>query len=974
MEARRQGLHPSAPRVHPVSRRVRGDQGRPLRPVAQRARRDRGADRRRRSPPSACSRAGETSTPAAARARLHRVLPQPVQPRPDRIPRRRPHPALLALLPAGAGAASPPRARRLAWMSRGRVRSPRPLLVARDARLARPAGPAVTATGARPAAAPAHARDARPRRLADRRPSSSPASRRCDRIDRPAVSIFGSARIGRGVAVPTRPRATTGAAVRRRPGFAVVTGGGPGVMEAANRGARRPAAFSVGFNIELPHEQGVNPYCDIALTFKHFYARKTMFVKAAEGFVIFPGRLRDAGRAVGGAHPDPDRQDRHASRSSCSTPTTGGAARLAPRRDARERAHLARGPRALRLTDDPREAVPRWSTRLRRAEGRPASTAGSTEAARGCGRGDRARTPLGPRVGVVLGSGLGAFADAVEDAVEIPYGEIPGWPVLHGRRSRRHAGASGRSPACRWLSMSGRAHLYEGHPPAEVVFGVRVLGGWASGRSCSPTPAARVNAALGRGRSSRSRPPQPPRRLAARRAERRRARAALPRPDRRLRPGAARRWRALRPRGSGSSWSEGVYAAWLGPAFETPAEIRMLRTARRRPRRDVDGAGGARRAPHGHPLPRALVCHQHRRRASARADRPRARARGRRARRGERSSRSCASVHAAPLRHAPRLPSTCARCSSATCPRWTSCSRDERLAARAALARRRPPRAARSTGLGRRSARATIPGDSSSSHSPSSSAARAPGLRRVLNATGVIVHTNLGRAPLADGGARARRRGRRAATPTSSTTSRPARAARARTTSPALLQRLTGAEAALVVNNNAAAVLLALAALAEGREVLVSRGELIEIGDGFRIPDVLARSGARLVEVGTTNRTRAADYERAIGPDTALLLRVHQSNFRVVGFTELPALAELAVVAQRARAAARRRPRLGRRSLDARRRADRARQASPPAPTSSASRATSCSAARRPASSSGAPTSSSACAGIRCSARCGPTS
>ena len=114
-----------------------------------------------------------------------------------------------------------------------------------------------------------------------------------------------------------------------------------------------------------------------------------------------------------------------------------------------------------------------------------------------------------------------------------------------------------------------------------------------------------------------------------------------------------------------------------------------------------------------------------------------------------------------------------------------------------------------------------------------------------------------------------------------------------------LLRRLTGAEAAIVVNNNAAALLLALAALAEGREVVVSRGELIEIGDGFRIPDVLARSGARLVEVGTTNRTRAADYDRAIGPETALLLRVHQSNFRVVGFTEQPRVEELAAVARR---------------------------------------------------------------------------
>src|ERR671937_351673 len=103
----------------------------------------------------------------------------------------------------------------------------------------------------------------------------------------------------------------------------------------------------------------------------------------------------------------------------------------------------------------------------------------------------------------------------------------------------------------------------------------------------------------------------------------------------------------------------------------------------------------------------------------------------------------------------------------------------------------------------------------------------------------------------------------------------------------------------LAVNNNAAAVMLALAALAEGREVIVSRGELIEIGDGFRLPDVLARSGARLVEVGTTNRTRAKDYERAVGAETALLLRVHQSNFRVVGFAELPRLEELAAVARR---------------------------------------------------------------------------
>ncbi len=176
--------------------------------------------------------------------------------------------------------------------------------------------------------------------------------------------------------------------------------------------------------------------------------------------------------------------------------------------------------------------------------------------------------------------------------------------------------------------------------------------------------------------------------------------------------------------------------------------------------------------------------------------------------------------------------------------------------------------------------------------------ARRPSLRRVLNATGVIVHTNLGRAPLAEPAlARAVESGRGYSNleldlTTGTRGSRQDHVA-------ALLRRLTGAEASLVVNNNAAALLLALAALADGREVVVSRGELIEIGDGFRIPEVLERSGARLVEVGTTNRTRAADYDAATGADTALLLRVHQSNFRLVGFAERPALRELAAVARR---------------------------------------------------------------------------
>jgi len=189
------------------------------------------------------------------------------------------------------------------------------------------------------------------------------------------------------------------------------------------------------------------------------------------------------------------------------------------------------------------------------------------------------------------------------------------------------------------------------------------------------------------------------------------------------------------------------------------------------------------------------------------------------------------------------------------------------------------------------------PGDLRARLAGELAAARRPALRRVLNATGVLVHTNLGRAPLAEA-ALARVRDAAGYSNLELDLSSGSRGSRQDHLAP-LLRRLTGAEAALVVNNNAAAMLLALAALAEGREVIVSRGELIEIGDGFRIPDVLARSGARLVEVGTTNRTRAADYERAIGPETALLLRVHQSNFRVLGFAEQPRLEELAAVARR---------------------------------------------------------------------------
>jgi L-seryl-tRNA(Ser) seleniumtransferase len=190
------------------------------------------------------------------------------------------------------------------------------------------------------------------------------------------------------------------------------------------------------------------------------------------------------------------------------------------------------------------------------------------------------------------------------------------------------------------------------------------------------------------------------------------------------------------------------------------------------------------------------------------------------------------------------------------------------------------------------------PGDLQARLHDELAALRRPSLGRVLNATGVVVHTNLGRAPLPEAALDHVREIARGYSNLEFDLTAGARGSRQDHVA-AILRRLTGAEAALVVNNNAAAVLLALAALAERREVLVSRGELIEIGDGFRIPDVLARSGARLVEVGTTNRTRARDYERAVGPETALLLRVHQSNFRVVGFTERPPLSALVAVAQR---------------------------------------------------------------------------
>jgi L-seryl-tRNA(Ser) seleniumtransferase len=175
----------------------------------------------------------------------------------------------------------------------------------------------------------------------------------------------------------------------------------------------------------------------------------------------------------------------------------------------------------------------------------------------------------------------------------------------------------------------------------------------------------------------------------------------------------------------------------------------------------------------------------------------------------------------------------------------------------------------------------------------------ASSLLPVINATGVVLHTNLGRAPL---GVAAAEEIRRSATSYSNLEYDLEAGARGKRDVHVaqLLERLTGAEAAIVVNNCAAAVLLVLAALAKGGEVVVSRGELIEIGDGFRIPEIMAQSGAVLREVGTTNRTRIVDHENAINENTRLLLRVHPSNFTISGFAEKPSLQELVALGRRA--------------------------------------------------------------------------
>ena len=176
-------------------------------------------------------------------------------------------------------------------------------------------------------------------------------------------------------------------------------------------------------------------------------------------------------------------------------------------------------------------------------------------------------------------------------------------------------------------------------------------------------------------------------------------------------------------------------------------------------------------------------------------------------------------------------------------------------------------------------------------------ARRRSGLRRTINATGIVLHTNLGRAPLAAEAIAAVAEVAAGYSNLEFDLATGRRGSRTQALEP-LLREMTGAESALAVNNGAAAILLALSALSHGGEVIVSRGELVEIGGGFRVPDVIRQGGARLVEVGATNKTRLQDYRAAIGPDSRVLLKVHQSNFRTIGFTAETSIAELAGLAR----------------------------------------------------------------------------
>ena len=470
----------------------------------------------------------------------------------------------------------------------------------------------------------------------------------------------------RSTGPPSRSSARR-ASARTRPSYRVRPRDGGAVREGGVRGrhGRRAGRDGGGeprlpggrralgrLQHQLPHEQGVNPYCDISMTFKHFYARKTMFVKAAEGFVIFPGGFGTLDELF----------------ESLTLIQTGKIGSFpvvlcdtgywAPMLDWIRTRMLEEGlvsTADLELVQRHRHA--RRGGRVRRLPLRRPRRGGVgviDEAVAFDPRRGR-RSCLAPRS--ILGSGLGGFADRVEDAVEIPYGEIPGWPVSTAHRACRHARARDvRRRAGRGDEGAGAPLRGPRRRPGRVRR-ARARAPRSRGARRHECLRRRSRGSLAGRPRARLGPPQPAGNLAARRAERRRARAAVPRHERRLRPGAARD----RARGGGAARPvalrgrlRGVARAGVRDAGRDPDDPHP----RRRPRRDVDRARGARGAAHGPALPRHLVRHEHGGRDPARADRRRARARRRRAgagsadgaaRRGPARARDAAAERAAQL-------------------------------------------------------------------------------------------------------------------------------------------------------------------------------------------------------------------------------------------------------------------------------------------------------------------------------------